>query len=212
MSYKIEYLAPEDLIPHTGNARKHPQKQIRQIAKSIKAFGFNSPLLINAENRLLAGHGRLEAAKSLGLASVPCLRLDHLTDAEQRAYILADNRTAEGASWDEVLLAEELTLIFQTPDLGFDLEAIGFTIAEVDASIDGLAPEEAEDPAADALPEAAPQRCQPGDIWQLGHHRLICGDALDPEVVARLMQGAMARMVFTDPPYNVPIQGHVGGG
>lgn len=207
---RIEYIAPEALVPYERNARKHPQKQIRQIAASIRAFGFNAPVLINGCNVLLAGHGRVEAAKRLGLEVVPCLRLEHMSEAQQRAFLLADNRIAEGATWDEVLLAGELEALLKLPDLSFDIGAIGFSIAEVDALIDGGAPEEPDNPTDDVLPDVAPSRCHPGDVWQLGMHRLICGDARDADVIAMLMEGVQARMVFTDPPYNVRIDGHVG--
>jgi ParB-like chromosome segregation protein Spo0J len=173
---RIEYIAPDDLAAYDRNARRHSQKQIRQIADSIRAFGFNAPVLINAVNVVLAGHGRVAAARLLGLARIPCLRLDHLSEAQQRAYLLADNRVAEGATWDEELLAGELAELLQIPDLDFDIGVIGFSVAEVDALIEGRAPEEPDNPADDILPEAATARCRPGDIWQMGPHRLICGE------------------------------------
>lgn len=132
---RIEYIAPGDLTPYDRNARKHPKKQIQRLAESIRAFGFNAPVLINAHNVLLAGHGRVEAAQLLGLATIPCLRLEHMTDEEQRGYILADNRIAEGATWDEELLAAELSELFKLPDLTFDIGVIGFSIAEMDKLI-----------------------------------------------------------------------------
>lgn len=210
LSAKIEYLAPTSLAPYEKNARKHSKKQIRQIADSIRAFGFNAPVLINDCNILLAGHGRVEAAKLLGLAAIPCLRLDHLTEEQQRAYLLADNRLAEGATWDEGLLAEELSDLLKVPDLGFEIGVIGFSVSDVDGLVEGQAPEEPGNPADDVLPETAVARCQPGDLWQLGAHRLICDDARAPRTLATLMGEDLARVVFTDPPYNVPIDGHVG--
>lgn len=207
---RIEYIAPNELVPSARNARKHSPKQIRQIAESIRAFGFNAPVLVNTDNVLLAGHGRVEAAKLVGLQTIPCLRLEHLSEAQQRGYLLADNRIAEGARWDEELLADELGALLKLPDLSFDIGAIGFAVAEVDALIEGQAPEEPDNPADDVVPEDAAPRVHPGDIWQLGVHRLICGDARDGDVIAALMDGGLARMVFTDPPYNVPIDGHVG--
>ena len=207
---QLEYLPPSQLVAYGQNARRHSKKQIRQIAESIQAFGFNAPVLINAHNVLLAGHGRVEAARLLGLETIPCLRLEHMSEDQQRGFLLADNRIAEGATWDEEMLAIELGELLQIPDLSFDIGAIGFSVAEVDALIEGVAPEEPGDPADDIVPECAARRCQPGDIWQLGAHRLICGDALDPEIISCLMVGEQARMVFTDPPYNVPIEGHVG--
>jgi DNA modification methylase len=146
------------------------------------------------------------------MQTVPCLRIDRMSAAEKRAYILADNKIALNAGWDEELLALELKEL-SASDLDFDIELTGFSIAEVDHLIEGLAHEEAGDPADDILPQlnAEQPRCRLGDIWQLGPHRLICGDARDPALVAALMTGEKAEMVFTDPPYNVPIDGNVGG-
>jgi 16S rRNA G966 N2-methylase RsmD len=206
----IESLPIARLKPWARNARTHSKKQIKQIAESIRTFGFTNPALIDHENTILAGHGRVAAARLLEWAEVPCVRLEHMTTAQKRAYVLADNKLALNAGWDEGLLAEELEAILGE-DAGFDVSITGFSLAEVDNLIAGKAVEEDGDPADDILPEEAPSRCSPGDIWQLGPHRLICGDALDPAVVDLLMDGDKARMVFTDPPYNVPIVGHVSG-
>ncbi|NDW45423.1 site-specific DNA-methyltransferase [Ruegeria sp. PrR005] len=210
MTAQIEHLPIASLTPWKRNARKHPKKQILQIAASIEAFGFNTPVLIDAQDRILAGHGRVAAARHLGRDTVPCLRLEHMSEEEARAFVIADNQLALNAGWDEDLLAEELEALLASPDLSFDIEAIGFSIPELDMIIDGAAPVEPNDPADDLVPNDVPSRCRPGDIWQLGEHRLICGDALDPAVVGSLMDGEKARMVFTDPPYNVPIAGHAG--
>ncbi|WP_370321917.1 site-specific DNA-methyltransferase [Oricola sp.] len=209
---KLEYISHPLLRPWTKNARTHSKKQIRQIAQSIREFGFTNPVLIDRENTILAGHGRVEAAKLIGMGEVPCIRLEQMTPEQKRAYVLADNKLALNAGWDEDLLAEELQALMDV-DLDFDVEITGFSVAEIDSLVEGAAPEEPGDPADDVLPDLdeGPARCCVGDIWQLGHHRLICGDALDPDVVAALMDGQTARMVFTDPPYNVPIDGHVGG-
>jgi DNA modification methylase len=209
---RIETIAISALRPWKRNARTHSKKQIRQIASSIETFGFTNPVLIDAENTILAGHGRVEAAKLLGMDAVPCVRLEHMTPEQKRAYVLADNKLALNAGWDDEILAEELSALLEL-DLDFSVEVTGFSIPEIDALVEGLAPEEPGDPADDLLPDPAevPRRCQVGDLWQLGTHRLICGDALDPQIVARLMDGQQARMVFSDPPYNVPIDGHVGG-
>ena len=209
-SDKIETIAIAALRPWTRNARTHSRKQVRQIADSIERFGFTNPVLIDGGNVILAGHGRVEAAKLLGMASVPCLRIDRLTPDEKRAYVLADNKLALNAGWDDELLAEELKQLLSS-DLDFDVGLTGFSIPEIDGLIEGLAPEEPCDPADEALPPDGPPVCRAGDIWQLGSHRLVCGDALDAGVLASLMDGEKAQMVFTDPPYNVPIQGHVGG-
>jgi DNA modification methylase len=206
----IESFPISQLKPWAQNARTHSKKQIKQIAESITQFGFTNPVLIDHENTILAGHGRVAAAKLLELAEVPCVRLEHMTKAQKRAYVLADNKLALNAGWDEDLLAEELEAILGE-DAGFDVSITGFSLAEVDSLIEGKAVEEDSDPADDVLPEEAPLRCKRGDIWQLGPHRLICGNALDPAVVDLLMDGNQARMVFTDPPYNVPIAGHVSG-
>lgn len=209
---QIEQIAPDRLKPWARNARTHSKKQIRQIGESIRTFGFTNPVLIDATNIILAGHGRVEAAKLIGMEQVPCVRLEGMTPDQKRAYVLADNKLALNASWDEDLLAEELKGLMSS-DLGFDIGVIGFSIPEIDTLVEGLAPEEPGDPEDDWLPDAAeaPMRCRPGDVWQLGPHRLICGSALDPETVRLLMDGERARMVFTDPPYNVRIDGHVGG-
>jgi DNA modification methylase len=206
----IENLPLSSLKPWARNARTHSKKQIKQIAESITQFGFTNPVLIDRENTILAGHGRVAAAKQLELIEIPCVRLEHMTKAQKRAYAIADNKLALNAGWDEELLAEELEAILGE-DAGFDVSITGFSLAEIDNLIEGRAVEEDGDPADDVLPEEAPSRCKLGDIWQLGPHRLICGDALDPAVVELLMDGNQARMVFTDPPYNVPIVGHVSG-
>ena len=208
----LETLPIHQLRPWPRNARTHSRKQIRQIVESIRRFGFTNPVLIDGENRILAGHGRVEAARELGMTSVPCLLVDHMSAAEKRAYVLADNKLALNAGWDEELLALELKELMEA-EIGFDIGVTGFTIAEVDQLMEGLAPEEPGDPADDRLPDPAalPSRCRPGDLWRLGPHRLICGDSLDPLVVAALMDSERAEMVFTDPPYNVAIEGNVSG-
>jgi DNA modification methylase len=209
---KIERIAITQLRSWNRNARTHSRKQLRQIADSIERFGFTNPVLIDGENRILAGHGRVEAAKLIGMTDVPCLRFDHMSASERRAYVLADNKLALNAGWDEELLGLELKELSEA-DLGFSLDITGFSIAEVDSLIEGLSPEEAGDPADDALPNPAtiPRRCKPGDIYRVGPHRLICGDALDARTVEALMDGETAEMVFTDPPYNLRIDGNVSG-
>jgi DNA modification methylase len=210
LELQIEYLSLGSLAPYAKNARTHSKKQVKQIAESITQFGFTNPVLIDRENTILAGHGRVAAAKLLELTEIPCVRLEHMTKAQKRAYMLADNKLALNAGWDEELLAEELEAILGE-DSGFDVSITGFSLAEVDSLIEGKAVEEDGNPADDLLPKEVPPRCKFGDIWQLGPHRLICGDALDPAVIDLLMDGNQARMVFTDPPYNVPIAGHVSG-
>lgn len=186
-----------------------PHAKITQIADSIEAFGFTNPVLIDEKRVILAGHGRVAAARLLGLPDVPCLRLDHMSEAEKRAYVLADNKLALNAGWDEDLLAAELGALL-TADLDFDIGVTGFSIPEIDSLLEMVEPEEPDDPDDEAGAELAPRRVNPGDIWHLGPHRLVCGDALDSGVIGALMEGEAARMVFSDPPYNVPIDGHVG--
>ena len=199
------------LTPWSTNARTHSKKQIRQIAQSIESFGFTNPVLIDDELNILAGHGRVSAAKSLGMDTVPCVRLSHMSAAQKKAYVLADNKLALNAGWDEELLAGELEALLEM-DLDFDIDITGFSISEIDTLIEGKANEEDGDPEDDILPaHVSPARCSLGDVWQLGAHRLVCGDALDPYYSRLLMNAEAARMVFTDPPYNVPIDGHVCG-
>jgi DNA modification methylase len=211
-SRNLEHVPLADLRLWPKNARTHSRKQIRQVADSIRRFGFTNPVLIDSDNTILAGHARIAAAELLGMTEVPCLHVETMTAAEKRAYVLADNKLALNAGWDEEVLAEELQAL-QALDLDFDIGIIGFSVAEIDGLIEGLQPEEPGDPEDDILPspDDGPPWCRLGDIWQLGPHRLICANALDRESVAALMEGERAQMVFTDPPYNVPIQGHVGG-
>lgn len=206
---KIENLCPKTLTPWANNARTHSKKQLRQIADSIERFGFTNPVIIDDDNRILAGHGRVAAAKTLGFETVPCLRQDQMSEAEKRAYVIADNKLALNAGWDDELLAKELGALYDL-DLDFDVEITGFTVSEIDNLIDGLSIEEPGNPDDDLMPDDVPARCQSGDLWQLGSHRLICGNALDTNIIDTLMDGQLAKMVFTDPPYNLPIDGHVG--
>lgn len=209
-SQGLRYLPPKDLKPWKRNARKHSKRQLHQIAESIQTFGFTNPVLIDQNLTILAGHGRVAAAISLGMERVPCLFVEHLTPEQKRAYVLADNKIALNSTWDEDLLAEELKNLSEA-ELNFEIETIGFSVSEIDALIDAPAPEEDGDPREEVLPPVVQSRVRPGDIWQLGQHRLICGNSLEPEIIDRLMDGEKATMIFTDPPYNVPIDGHVGG-
>jgi DNA modification methylase len=208
---KIDYTSVRELRPHPNNARTHSKKQIRQIANSIAQFGFCNPVLVDDAKQIIAGHGRVEAAKLLGIDAVPTVRLSHLSEAEKRAYVLADNKLAEKAGWDRELLAIELQGLIE---LDVEIELTGFEMAEVDlileeareTSGDSSGPE-------DAAPEPSPGPAvsQIGDLWLLGSHRLQCGDARDQAAYAQLLAGAKAEFVFTDPPYNVVIDGHVCG-
>jgi len=203
----------ERLVPNDRNARTHNLRQIRKIAASIERFGFVNPVLIDAEDGIVAGHGRVEAAKRLGLEKVPTLRVEHLSDADKRAYILADNRLAEDAGWDEDILAIELQGLI---DMDVSIELTGFELAEVDRIIEGQgssASDMVEDPADELVPvdEDAAPITKLGDLWELGSHRLLCGDATKPASYETLLAGDAATLIFTDPPYNVPISGHVCG-
>ena len=196
MVERIEQWPVERLIPYDRNARTHSEAQIGQIAASITQFGFNNPVLIDSSSGIIAGHGRYQAARKLGLASVPVIVLDHLTDAQRRAYIIADNKLALNAGWDEALLAAELGDL----EADFDLSLLGFDEAE----LEGLLARKDDDGRADECPDVPETAVtQRGDLWVLGRHRVLCGDATDADDVARLMDGHKADMVFTDPPYGM---------
>jgi len=206
---EVKYITIDEVKPYVGNARTHSSQQIKQITRSIEAFGFINPILIDSNKSIVAGHGRLQAAKSLGLQIIPCIRIDHLDDDERRAYILADNKLAENAEWDPDLLKIELTHLSQI-EVDLDVELTGFSMPEIDIMMGSCEPVN-DDPPVPDLPAAAETVVQNGDLWSLGSHRLICGDCRDPDTVNRLMTGDQARQVFTDPPYNVPIDGHARG-
>ncbi len=209
---KVTYQRPAGLKPRARNPRTHSKKQIGQIADSIERFGFTNPVLIDSGNQIIAGHGRVEAAELLDLGEVPTIRIEDLTEGEIRAYVIADNRLAENAGWDRELLALEFQYLSEL-EIDLDPTITGFETPEIDILIGELAVDgEADDPA-DEVPqiEAGPPVSRPGDLWIIGKHRLLCGDAIDPDAYARLLDGAKAQMVFTDPPYNVPIDGHVCG-
>ncbi|MEM1151210.1 MAG: ParB/Srx family N-terminal domain-containing protein [Pseudomonadota bacterium] len=189
MSFAVDEIAISDLKPWAKNARTHSKKQLRQIGESIRTFGFTNPVLIDAANTILAGHVRVKAAQLIGMAHVPCVRLEHMTPEQKRAYVLADNKLALNAGWDDQLLAEELQSLMDIDDLGFDVGVTGFDLGEIDTLTTGLEVEEPGYPEDDILPIQAPRRVQLGDVWQLGQHRLACGDALDVDVVGALMQG-----------------------
>ncbi len=209
---QIEFIPPGDLKPNSRNSRTHSKKQISQIARSIKRFGFRVPVLIDAKNQLIAGHARIEAAEQAGIAAVPAIRAADLSEADIRAFMIADNKLAENAGWDYEILAEEFEWL-SSNEIDFDLTLTGFQTGEVDFILEGAAGpkegdprDEFEGPVKDAVPVS-----QPGDLWICGDHRLYCGSALDPAALKALMAGGRAQAVFTDPPYNVPISGHVSG-
>jgi DNA modification methylase len=209
---KIAYRAINELIPYARNARSHPKTQVKQIARSIERFGFTNPILINHDNGVIAGHGRLAAAKLLNLSEVPTICLSHLNETERRALILADNKLAQNATWESELLSQELEALI---DIGFDMTLTGFSSAEIDLSLIDAHDKrtEGDEPQIEDMipPLETTALCQSGDVWLLGHHRLFCGDARDAASYDALMQGECADLIFTDPPYNVPIDGHVCG-
>jgi DNA modification methylase len=206
---KVVYLSPAALKKSLHNARTHSPRQIAQIAASIGRLGFNNPILIDSENRIIAGHGRLAAAQHLGMEEVPTLRLDHMTAAEKRAYALADNRLAEIAGWDQELLSIELSYLTR-PDIDFDVEITGFETADIDRYLEGQEPgnRTPEDPVPSPV-ENKPPVTRLADVWLLGDHRLICGDARTADTYRVLMRDERAALAITDPPYNVAIRGHV---
>jgi DNA modification methylase len=191
----IKNIGVDKLIPYINNAKQHSEEQVTKIASSIREFGFLSPVLIDKDYNIIAGHGRVLAAKKLELKDVPCVFVEGLTDAQRKAYILADNRLGELADWDMDMVTSELEMLI---DNDFDIDLTGFEL-----------PEEQEETEIkeDEVPEEVETRCKHGDLWKLGGHRLICGDSTDVSVIDRLMDGVKADMVFTDPPYNIGYQG-----
>ena len=203
---RFEKVAVDRLIPYARNARTHSKEQITQLRASLREFGFVNPIICDKDYNIIAGHGRILAAKAEGMAEVPCVFVEHLTDAQKKAYILADNRLALSAGWDEELLALEFG---ELQDLGFDLQLTGFDPAEIENLF--ATGEQVQDDDFDVAAELEqPAVTRPGDIWLLGRHRLICGDSTLPETYAALMDGKKANLVVTDPPYNVNYEGSAG--
>jgi DNA modification methylase len=203
----IEWLETKGLIPYAKNSRTHSEAQVAQIAGSIKEFGFNNPVLIDEDNGIIAGHGRVMAAQKLGLQAVPCIRLAHLSDTQRKAYVIADNRLALNAGWDDQMLTVELQ---ELDSESFDLSLLGFEADELNALLnpiketEGLTDE-------DEVPEVPEEpKTKPGDIYKLGRHRLMCGDSTSIDAVEKLMDGNKVDLIFTDPPYNVAFNGRSG--
>jgi site-specific DNA-methyltransferase (adenine-specific) len=203
----IEWLETKGLIPYAKNSRTHSDAQVAQIAGSIKEFGFNNPVLIDEDNGIIAGHGRVMAAQKLGLQAVPCIRLAHLSDTQRKAYVIADNRLALNAGWDDQMLTVELQ---ELDSESFDLSLLGFEADELNALLnpiketEGLTDE-------DEVPEVPEEpKTKPGDIYKLGRHRLMCGDSTSIDAVEKLMDGSLVDILITDPPYNVAYEGSNG--
>ena len=197
---KIEQWPTDKLMPYARNARTHSDSQVAQIAASIAEFGFTNPILAGSDGVIVAGHGRLAAAQKLGIAIVPVVILDHLTPTQRRALVIADNRIAENAGWDEAMLQVELADLqgddFDLSLTGFDADALADLLAGEETTSDGQTDE-------DSVPDAGTSITRPGDVWICGNHRVICGDSTDASTYDALMAGEIADMVFTDPPYNV---------
>ena len=207
----VAYLPLGSIVPDPNNPRSHSSAQIDAIARSIEAFGFNAPILVDRANRVIAGHGRYEAAKRLNLEDVPVIRLEHLSEQQAKAYMLADNKLTDRSSWDDrkvAIVLKELSDIA----LDFEIEATGFEPPEIDLMIQSLEPDDESTDSADNFEAAAgPAVSRLDDLWTLGSHRLLCGDALDSHAYGVLLTGDKAAAVFTDPPYNVRVNGHVSG-
>ena len=208
--FRIGHLPIAELKPNPRNARRHSQKQLSQIAASIREFGFNSLVVVDEDGVILVGHGRCQAARIAGLEAVPVLRLSHLTAEQKIAFSLADNKIALNADWE----MDQLKVLWRElvgAEINFDLEVTGFETAEIDLLVDGPTEPERLDRSDLLPPVQAEAVSRLGDLWHLGDHRLLCADACDPASYADLMEDEPARLVFTDPPYNVRIDGHVGG-
>ena len=198
--HSIKYMPVTALTPYARNSRTHSDEQVAQIAGSIKEFGFTNPVLVDGEGGIIAGHGRVLAARKLGMETVPCIALDYLTEAQKRAYVIADNKLALNAGWDEELLALELD---ELGDLGFDLELTGFSLDEIDALFADDGEHGGDVPDDAPVGESAPQVASAGDVFALGRHRLICGDSSDATVIESLMGGEPVDLLIYDPPYDV---------
>ncbi|CUT11439.1 ParB domain protein nuclease [Bradyrhizobium sp.] len=208
----IVYRPTDALNPRATNPRTHSKKQIEQIGRAIRKFGFTNPVLIDQSDGVIAGHGRLAAAKLIGQHEVPTVRLADMGEAEIRAYVIADNKLAENAGWDKRLLGLELQYLSQL-EIDLDATITGFEVAEIDILIDELSDGLDSTDQADQLTEPAvgPAISQPGDLWRIGEHRLVCGDSTKAEIYRALLGDKRAQMIFSDPPYNVPIEGNVSG-
>ena len=203
-STSIKKIKTTDLIPYANNSRTHSDEQVLQIASSIKEFGFLNPIIVDANNGIIAGHGRVMAAKKLGIDELPCIDASHLTEAQKKAYIIADNKLALNSEWDDDLLRIELD---ELDEMGFDLELTGFSLDEIDGlEVEEIAPEYEEDADGEITDPPAEPKTKEGDVWILGKNRLMCGDSTSVDAVDKLMDGCKPDMTFTDPPYNINYQ------
>jgi len=203
-AHQIEKIGIEKLIPYAKNSRTHSDEQVAQIAASIKEFGFNNPVLIGEDDVIIAGHGRVMAARKIGLMEVPCIRLGHLTETQRKAYIIADNRLALNAGWDNELLTIELNELLAD---NFALDILGFDVDELKNLLDHVKPTEGLTDE-DEVPEVPEEpKTKPGDIYRLGKHRLMCGDSTSIDALEKLCDGQLVDMWLTDPPYNVSYEG-----
>jgi DNA modification methylase len=207
---QILYQKIDQLKPYAHNARKHEKRQLKQIAESIRIFGFVNPVLVDRNNRIIAGHGRVEAARLLGMTEVPTIRLEDLSEEQIRAYVIADNKLAENAGWDREILAVELQHLLTLDCANFDVTITGFEVAEIDAILEDETQSEEEGEFLEPVFGESPIT-ELGDLWLLGKHRILCGNSLRDETYKILMGNRRAAVVFTDPPYNVRICGHATG-
>jgi DNA modification methylase len=205
-STAIKKISVSDLIPYANNSRTHSDEQVLQIASSIKEFGFINPVIVDGENGIIAGHGRVMAAKKLGLTDVPCVDASYLSEAQKKAYIIADNKLALNAGWDDDILRIELDML---TELDFDLSLTGFSDEELQAicQVEEIAPEYEEDADGEVIEPPPEPKTKEGDVWVLGKNRLMCGDSTSIDAVERLLDGAKIDLVFTDPPYGVDYKG-----
>lgn len=206
----IEIRPLDELKANPRNARRHGERQIELLAANVKKFGFIGAIIVDEEGVILAGHARFEAARRTGLRVIPTIRVTHLSPELKRAFVLADNRLAELAEWDEELLADEL-LELSALELDFDIEITGFDTVDIDRLEAVIGEQLPQQEVVPELDREQPAVSAPGDLWQLGRHRLFCGSALDEESYRQLLGDERAQLVFTDPPYNVKIDGHVCG-
>lgn len=206
----ITYRRPDELVAYKRDARKHPERQLVALAASMREYGFNVPVLIASDREIIAGHARVEAAKRVGLSEIPTISADHLSPAQVKAYRLADNRLPELATWDLDALAAELEEIISLDEI--EIESLGWSTAEMDVLLTAQAEIDGDADPADTVPETPLQPvARSGDLWILGRHRLLCGSALEAASWQRLLGDQQAGMVFTDPPFNVKVNGHVSG-